>query len=1573
MAQGGRPNQTLSMALMLLLLMASPWMGVIEPAPPALNLEEQTDVEATIESSTVFPKANGFTYTNLSQSPTTSLTTLTRPSISWTSTLGQGLSALRTGGCMAYLPSTNEVFFIGGRTDADPLQTGDESATKLVEVFDVVNKTWMPTMEQLEEEQQYHKCAVANNKIYAIGDYYPAATPSIRSTGLVQVYDPNAGNWSYGTSMPANRSVGLSGVAEHNGMIYVAGGVSLKDRSDSTDRLLRYDPLNDSWTQLQSMNNRRHSFDLVSFRGKLIAFGGVAVFFDPVANTTVERETNLTEAYDPITNTWSQLPNASHAFSAYSSAVFNDEIVIFGGYSQLGWQGTANDKTYGYDPFINRWTTHTTFPIGIYDSSMVRANNTLVFAGGDASSSRFSTWSIQYLAETEYYTNPSMRQGWLVSPIHDLRGSAEGSASLLWMTFSTIQPTGTTLGLQYRTASTPQGIASAPWRPSSVPVNTFASPGNISLADIMEDAPYLQFRCKYTTTRLMEWVTPTLTGITIGADSVGFVNTPPSSMQPTSTPITITTTHHATTQDGDYRLSLHPSDALGGYDQSSQWTHLKWNSSTASLTIDDPDGLLFSSTVSAQSISSSSSGETMNWTFSLSGATPTDYLRMRVTTLAERNSTYVVPDPISIDRDVQINVVNITADFSSTGDATVEEDEVLPGNTQLNISIDHFFKNSGLRLMGGTIQARIHMDLQSYETDVDGKRIWYNDTTSWFNLPAGQLYHALVNAPTARSGDMHVWFETRTSEAWALFSSTEPHRFVLNGAGPTLLSVSPSLDVYINKDAYRTVSMVFHDVGGFTNETLHAFTWLEGRDDGTNGQPADGIPQREEYIESDAYIHQSGHEWTVNVTVNDTINADHQWGRVLLEGTDVAGYSIANASAADGHARWESRTPSKATLNNFQPTQNLLSSTLMRLEPSQSIGWALTVEDANGLTDLLDIRLELGNDDRLGLKYDALDQTCSSLDERLQILPTGCVATMEGNALHLNLTATVEWSLTDVGLSTGEIDVTLRDLDGTQRYDFSEAWVLERQMSINVVSLLDEDGPVQQPIEEGVSVMAGDHLNLTANIAYLTSGTPYSGDLRLQWNGQLQSNDWRGGMVVSVIEGVLTASIPTPESSGLIHGLTLSLWDPLQTEQLSATSVGSFLLDNDPPILAPSSIAATISRYHLDAVDIGLNIIEPQAWTSPVELTCQVKSISGSWDSVVLTRNATTVFDGKTMFSFTFDFSQMGDPSTLSQQATLACWAMGMDDAGWTLSSAVGNSELDPWLEAPLNNIGPDLALENVVVNTDVAAGEKVRLSFNVVNGGEGVDTPFNATIEIVQGEQRTMVGRSIFYSMDENTAKSVKRSFEAPAGQWTLEITVDQEQLVWEIDETNNLWSTSVSASSGGLGSMAVFLSATAFIGLIGAVFLMRKRSAPAVDEDKLVAALAVTNDAAEETSAAETTPHQRRGPPGKVATSSTSAQPTRGPPRGPPKPTAAATTASTDQDDITPQAMAAQYLQALGPATPIEPEETDATRHVSDYSQLPGGGEYEYTPEGTFYIGASCGRWRLNDDKSFTRLSDE
>jgi hypothetical protein len=68
----------------------------------------------------------------------------------------------------------------------------------------------------------------------------------------------------------------------------------------------------------------------------------------------------------------------------------------------------------------------------------------------------------------------------------------------------------------------------------------------------------------------------------------------------------------------------------------------------------------------------------------------------------------------------------------------------------------------------------------------------------------------------------------------------------------------------------------------------------------------------------------------------------------------------------------------------------------------------------------------------------------------------------------------------------------------------------------------------------------------------------------------------------------------------------------------------------------------------------------------------------------------------------------------------------------------------------------------------------------------------------------------------------------------------------------------------------------------------------------------------------------------------------------------------------------MAAKYMDALGPVQESDELPVDPDNHAADYSQLPGGGEYEYTLDATYYLGEECGRWVLNDDKSFTKTDD-
>ena len=65
------------------------------------------------------------------------------------------------------------------------------------------------------------------------------------------------------------------------------------------------------------------------------------------------------------------------------------------------------------------------------------------------------------------------------------------------------------------------------------------------------------------------------------------------------------------------------------------------------------------------------------------------------------------------------------------------------------------------------------------------------------------------------------------------------------------------------------------------------------------------------------------------------------------------------------------------------------------------------------------------------------------------------------------------------------------------------------------------------------------------------------------------------------------------------------------------------------------------------------------------------------------------------------------------------------------------------------------------------------------------------------------------------------------------------------------------------------------------------------------------------------------------------------------------------------TPAEAAAAQFAALEALTP-----TKETERVESWEKLPAGGDYDYTTEGTFYVGQECGRWKLLDDGQFEKI---
>ena len=743
---------------------------------------------------------------------------------------------------------------------------------------------------------------------------------------------------------------------------------------------------------------------------------------------------------------------------------------------------------------------------------------------------------------------------------------------------------------------------------------------------------------------------------------------------------------------------------------------------------------------------------------------------------------------------------------------------------------------------------------------------------------------------------------------------------------PLQTSTSPSTGAYLNEMAARNVEFEFYDVGGFNAATVQAFVWIEALHD----SDANGQYSVDESVQSPLTFTQAGDSWLLNLTVNDTANADHQMVHVTLEGANLAGKNIRNAEVypTNGLLSWMSRTPVKANVSLIEPLFETSESGAQQLEPTGQVGWKVIVSDSNSLSDIAQVRIELGNDETLGMRYNTNLDTCEEMDARIQV-ENSCFATTENESLVIHFIGKVDWTFVNSNIDIGHLEVQIDDYDGTRVHVLEGQWVLERQMSILVEPLQDIDGPVKGELTTGWSIISGEYVQLNATIHHLISNTPYNGYVSVFWRGKIQNDFFSNSFSAEVIDGQLSAQIQTPMGSGLWHQTVLEIWDPYDSENLYSTELPNMRLDGNAPVLLPSTLTSGISRYHLDNVEIGVNIAEANSWTENLTLNCQIQSLDFEWPVLTLSRESSTVFDGKTMFSFIYNFAEQGNPSTLSTQSNIACWASGSDDAGWELTSSSGNSANNPWLISSLSDIGPDLEIRSVDFEGDTSQGSTLRMEMQIFSAGEQIDVPFNVTISIVQNEITSVVGRELIPSIAGNAAVNIRAAITVPDGDWTLLIEVDAEQGIWELDEMNNKWLQNYSQQSDSMSSSLVVISAGGgVLVLIGIVFLLlRKRG----EEEGLSA------------DSHPVTP--LTGPPSRADKTKKAPSNLKGPP---------------------PKAQ----VDAPAPEVKVTTSLPEVDSSVSDYSQLPGGGEYRYEGSQTFYSGTHCGSWKQNPDQSFTRM---
>lgn len=260
------------------------------------------------------------------------------------------------------------------------------------DVYDIAAGTWSAAL-PLPEPAHHPSAAALGGKVYFLGG---CRTVMFVPTGNTWAYDPAAGTWAQRASLPAGRDRCAGAVAVHDGKLIYAGGQRILEggtpRRVAVALVDAYDPVTNTWTALPDMPTPRDHFGVGVVGDTLYAVGGRTLRF--------ELPVRATEALDLETLTWrgglAEIPTARGGFAA---AVVDGRLITIGGESPHPAPPTLldahiNDEVEAYSPADDAWRSLAAMPTPRYGIQGAVFGGGIWVAGGGVGKSVLTTGAL---------------------------------------------------------------------------------------------------------------------------------------------------------------------------------------------------------------------------------------------------------------------------------------------------------------------------------------------------------------------------------------------------------------------------------------------------------------------------------------------------------------------------------------------------------------------------------------------------------------------------------------------------------------------------------------------------------------------------------------------------------------------------------------------------------------------------------------------------------------------------------------------------------------------------------------------------------------------------------------------------------------------------------------------------------------------------------------------------------------------------------------------------------------------------------------------------------------------------
>ena len=250
-----------------------------------------------------------------------------------------------------------KIYLFGGLTDSSL------NATTRVDVYDPASDSWTQ-LSDMPDEITHAIPVVDGNTVWIVGGFYgdhPGA-----AANDVWMYDIRSNTWSQGTDLPELRAGGGTAIIGRE-LHYFGGYASDRQTNEPDHWVLDLDnPV--AWTTAADMPSPRGHLGVAVLDGKIYAIGG------QVGHDGTNSQSELVHAYDPTTDTWTQVASLPFARSHHEGGTFvqDGHIIVAGG--QTNTIGNTDDVS-AYDPTTDTWKTLPTLPVGLNSVASAVINN----------------------------------------------------------------------------------------------------------------------------------------------------------------------------------------------------------------------------------------------------------------------------------------------------------------------------------------------------------------------------------------------------------------------------------------------------------------------------------------------------------------------------------------------------------------------------------------------------------------------------------------------------------------------------------------------------------------------------------------------------------------------------------------------------------------------------------------------------------------------------------------------------------------------------------------------------------------------------------------------------------------------------------------------------------------------------------------------------------------------------------------------------------------------------------------------------------------------------------------------